>query len=476
MFIFLYKLKKSLSMKLLKCLFLAFFACAYLSFGQSHIVGRVFEPDGTSSIGGVTIYAPDSKTRTYTSSSGFFRIKTNGKEQELVFSSIGYERLKIKVKPSSDTLSVKLKPTSVRKREVSAIGFMSVEQIIERAIKKKEENMKEIKTLQGLLYSKVSLELDGKGLGMDKDGNSASIGTGGEMPDKYKMFILETFSKEWHDFIADKRRNDIIQRRQTANIEAKENLVTLGDFINFYSDEIKLVNATLPSPIGYNALKSYNYKLLDRLPYDDKYIYSIEVSPKSELFPAFYGTIKIIEESYDLVDIDLQPSESAAITFVDSLRVRQKFEEVEKGLWYPAYVNTTGKARVEVIKGMIEMKLDLSAVCIYSELKLNETIADTVFKGNANTTNVVKDADSVKKEFWENNSLREITPKEKSMYGKIDSIVVNSKSDSAKSEFKFSDHVSPYLAYNRSEAFKLGATIKTDYSNVYFETTPFFLY
>jgi hypothetical protein len=71
------------------------------------------------------------------------------------------------------------------------------------------------------------------------------------------------------------------------------------------------------------------------------------------LFPLFNGTISIVEGTYNLVGLDLKPSKSTSVTFIDSIHIVQKFEEIENNIWHPAFLEVSGKARVEAIKGII---------------------------------------------------------------------------------------------------------------------------
>jgi hypothetical protein len=442
--------------------FLILFLCFQFAFSQAEqisysVYGEVSDKANGEAIPGATIKVVGSNKGTYSSTRGKFKIPFLFGKVKLKIMSIGYETQFVDVDETTDTLFIKLVASSVRLKEATVIGNIEPKDVIKRAIARKQENQKKIITFKGLLYSKLVMELDGNVFGSTGN-NSISVGStlGTKAPEQYKMFLLETFTRMSVDYEKNIKYREIIQRRQTANIKPNDNVMALGNFFNLYDDEINFANANFVTPLSKDALDYYDYKILRKNILDDRFIYEIRVTPKTDTFPLFDGIIKIVEGTYNLIELDLKPSKSTAIAFLDSLHIIQKFEEIKENLWHPSMLEMAGKARVDIIKGIVDVKLDVKASSIYSEMEVNVPLPDSIYLENVKKLSVAPLADSSKTEYWEKNSLRDISEKEKLMYVKVDSLVAIAdtiKKDSSKFHYSILD---PYLDFNRVSSVSIG--------------------
>jgi hypothetical protein len=434
------------------------------------ITGFVFNKNTGKSLPGATIRVPGTNTGTYSSSYGFFRLKVPDKTMQIKVSSIGFKSQFVKLKSNKDTLFVYLVESSVKKKGVTVTGAIEANEVIKRAIARKDENVEKLKTFQGRLYSKMVLALDGSLFLQGEKKNTLSIGNDKEDKaqelEKYRDYIMETFSDVFIDYEKNVNQTVIIQRHQTSNLKPANNLMALSKFINFYSDEVQIMDVHIKTPLSEDALSYYKFKIIDRQLYDDNYVYEISVIPATTVYPAFYGTIKILEGSYNLIEIDLRPSENTAITFVDSLRFVQKYRQSVENVWYPSFLEMSGKARFEFIKGMMDVLADLTITGIYSDVIINKPLPDSIYhREEKHNVTVEKDADSTKAEFWENNSLREITTKEKDIYVKIDTLVAKDSLREKERESQFKWSLLPYIDFNRVSSISTGLQTTLEYYN-----------
>ncbi|MGA2296163.1 MAG: DUF5686 family protein [FCB group bacterium] len=440
-------------------IFFLTFQSEFANAGQSYsITGVVVDANTKSPIAGATIRIENTNQGTYSSSQGKFKLPFLEGDVKIKVKSLGYESTYINInEKNKDTLQIKLKPSPVQLKGVQVTEKITADQIIERAIKKKNENLAKLKTFSGLLYSKLVVELGGSMFG-GVNGNSVSVSAtlGQQVDKKYQMFLMETFSRVYKDYVMNISQTEIIQRRQTSNIAANQNIMAISSFFNFYDESIKLINAEMVTPLSSKAFSYYNFTLLDRSILDDRYVYIIGVKPSSDVYPAFEGTLKIVEGTYNIIELNLKPGKGTAISFIDSLHFNQKFEELKKDIWQPTYLEVTGKARVDVIKGMLDISADVTATGIYSDASVNEPLPDSIyFQASPRRITVAKFADSVKTEFWDKSSLREISDKEKAIYTNIDTLVHN---DSVKTESHFNWNYSPEFSFNRVGSVILGIT------------------
>ncbi len=432
------------------------------------VTGIVIDAETERPIAGATIRLVESNKGTYTNSYGRFRLLAPYGRQILRISSLGYQSLRINLQDRADSIVIKLKSSPVMLRDVEVVANITADQVVSRAISKKRANMRKINTFSGLLYSKLTMELGGSLL----ETNSSTPGQltiaaplstkKTEKPDdSYKLFVMETFSRNYIDFPKNVNHTEIIQRRQTSNIPAESNVLALGNYQSFYEERINIVNADFATPLATDAFSFYNFDIIDRTMIDNRYVYILSVIPKTKTFPAFQGTIKIIEGTYNLIEVDLKPSEYSAISFVDELSYLQKFEEIKNDIWYPTFLEVNAKVKLEVMKNFADVFADLRTVSIYSEMKVNEELPDSVYTKRLPRITIATNADTPDAYFWEQNSLREITPRELEIYQKVAENMAARDSIQLKKK-KFNYTILPHIDFNRVGSLSIGAA--TDFS------------
>lgn len=449
------------------------------------INGRIIDSKTGNVIIGARLKLDDGKRGTYTNTKGQFKLPIYKADKNLRINSLGYKSKLIEIINLKDSAEIELIPEPITTSTTNVTANIEVEEIIKRAINKKIENQNKLKTFEGTLYSKLTIELDGSifngaNTTSRANGNSISITSsfGGNdeeeakqqrQIDKMQMFILETFAINYKDKEQKLDKNYILQRRQTANFQPQDNILTLSKYVNFYDDNVKVINVDIVSPLSNNALNYYNFKLIDRKLFENQYIYIIDVKPKSDLYPGFIGTINIFETTYNLVEINLEPTETTAIDFFKYISFSQKFENNENDIWSPTLLETKARAKVDIISGVIDVGADVTATSMYNNIKINKQLPDSVYFNSVPKVTVAKFADSAKIEFWEQNSLRTISEKELFMYNKIDSLAKLDTLEAPKEEGDFTLSLLPIFDYNRVAEAELGLNLTSKFFKT-FET------
>jgi hypothetical protein len=384
---------------------------------------------------------------TYALPDGKFRLPLPAGSHRISVSSIGYERVDTTFSEKSGYITIRMRPSDIQLGNVEVTADISADEVIRRAIRKKQENQAKIKTFDGLLYSKFILEIEGNLFG--------------QIEDQERQIIMETFSRIYRDRENDRTAVHIVQRRQTANIPSQNNLLAIGNFVSFYDETLKVVNTDIPSPLAEDAFSYYSYTLKRRVADGGRFIYIIDVKPTTTVFPAFEGTLNIVEGSYDLIEAELAPSASTSIAYVRNLKLHQKFEELNS-LWLPTFLHITGRGYVNVLSGFAEIEVPVDVTSIYTDVALNQPLPDTAFQEKIVT--VATDADSSRPEFWQTNSLSTLSEREKEIYQKVDSAVANApKQDEAGA---FSSTLFPLFSFNRVGGITGGAQISAQINPV----------
>ena len=454
------------SLILLLCL-----SFAVLNASEHYTVkGYVFNSETGEVIAGASIAVIGKNKGTYSSPSGAFKLPLKNGSYKLKVSSIGFRSKTISVSSIDKEIKIFLKPDPVNMQEVSVVGEISADVIMQRAIKRKTENMNALKNFKGELYSKFVIEMDNGALtsvSRDEKGRMAVSSTIDEKNPKEtrndaQMFILESLSDNYIDYEKEMTKSIIKHRRQTANIKPQENVMALSGFKYFYQNQIELANVVFESPLSSDdAFDIYDYELKNREMLDDKYVYVIRIIPATTVYPAFRGTAKVLEGSFDVLELDLAISKYTSFKFVKNLKIYQKFAEIRDRVWHPVYSNITGNVDLEVITSLLEIKANLKATSIYNDYEVNTDIPDSIFRGKTKKILVAETADTASLDFWESNSLREVTKKEKIIYKRMDSLYSRDSSSSYIEQKSIFDYnMQPYFNFNRVGDVSLG--IKAD--------------
>lgn len=417
------------------------------------ITGRIVDSKTKESVVSASVRLLGTSKGTYANREGIFKLPGVNKGDKLKFTAIGYQSETVVISNETN-LDIKLVPESVKMSEATVTDEIAVEEIIKRAVANKEANQKKIKTVEQSLFSKVKVELGGA---LYEFENPLPGTEDKELErDLWENIIAETYSKSYKDFEKRISKDVIIKRRNTANFKPEYNLISLSSFVNFYADEIGINNTHFTSPLSKDALDEYEFKLISRELYDDKFIYVIEFKSISNVYPGFVGTMSILEESYELTYIKAKPTSDDLIEFISNIEFEEKFEKMNSDYWYPTLLNTTGQLKVELISGMFDFTATASAMTVVEDLKINQPLPDSIYKNPERRVIAAPDADSAATEFWANSSLINTTDKEREIYTKTDSLAKEFAALDSVREGSFNFDYAPYLRLNRVDGFTLG--------------------
>lgn len=428
------------------------------------ITGRIVDSKTKESVVSASVRLLGTSKGTYANREGIFKLPGVNKGDKLKFTAIGYQSETVIISNETN-LDIKLVPESVKMSEATVTDEIAVEEIIKRAVANKEANQKKIKTVEQSLFSKVKVELGGALYEFE----NPLPGTGDKEleRDLWENIIAETYSKSYKDFEKKISKDVIIKRRNTANFKPEYNLISLSSFVNFYADEIGINNTRFTSPLSEDALDEYEFKLISRELYDDKFIYVIEFMSVSNVYPGFVGTMSILEESYELTYIKAKPTSDDLIEFISNIEFEEKFEKMNSDYWYPTLLNTTGQLKVELLAGMFDFTATASAMTVVEDLKINQPLPDSIYKNPERRVVAAPDADSAATEFWANSSLINTTDKEREIYTKTDSLAKEFAALDSVREGSFKFDYSPYLRLNRVDGFTIGISPKLEISRYF---------
>ncbi len=367
------------------------------------IEGRVFDGETGQALPYATIQILGTGKATSANDDGKFRIVCETGRQILKVSHIGYYT-------SFDTVDV---ADNIAAREISLLSMVVLGQtvvvydrqydpaqlIIIEAIKRKKEILERIGDYKYSSYTKfVARDLS--------KGDSSKI-----------MAITETQAQSFWER-PNKYKEIITARRQSANMSAADNLVSIGELLNFNKNRIDIGSYSVVSPVAEDALGYYNYYLLDSTYIDSRKIYKIEVEPKNQADALVEGYLMIADSTYDVVDVDFGFNEGVRIPFVKDLRYIQRVAQFENLYWMPIEIRFTADVAISFPGIPNKIGIDLAG-SIY-DYSFETGHAENTFDEYA--FEVAETADEFDSTTW---SLRQSIPlsiQELRGYARLDSI------------------------------------------------------
>ena len=365
---------------------------------------------------------------------GEYQVENRKGWDELTFSAIGYITKKVKLKPGTRTLNVKLQPDDIllsdvvvkpKKEKYSRKNNPAVEFMKKVIENKKALKLEENDYYQYQKYEKMKMSLNDvtpdkmekgiyKKFSFFKDQVEVS-------PKTSKMIlpisIKETASKTIFRKNP-KSEKTIIEGMNSTGIEEFFNtgdmlgtiLTDVFSDINIYDDDIRLLQRRFVSPIGRGAISFYKYYLMDTLMVDKQECVHLTFVPQNPQDFGFTGHLYVVKDStYAVKKCTMNLPKKTGVNFVENLDIVQQFEQLPDSNW----VLTDDDMTVELhfVKGI--QGLEVQRTTKYSDYQFAE-IEPRLFRLKGN---VIKEANMLAKsdEYWAKVRQVPLTKKESTM-------------------------------------------------------------
>ena len=403
-------------MKIIKILSIIFVFNQVIPAQQFLISGKIFSAAGMQPLSFANIQVADTSLGASSNIEGNYEIKLPGGKYRLIASYIGFRTDTVEVILSSDkTINFILENAEIGLPEITIVpGENPALDIIRNAIERKRERNKKLNSYIFQAFTKGVFKTT-KEIGTGE--NSVSLSLGGKDTAQLKITgIIENVSKGYYKE-PDKYKEEIIARKQTANIPSQINILTGGRAVqNFYEDKIDFFGRPILSPISNDAMNFYYYYIENQLAIDNEQIFQIYFAPDDASEPGFFGRIYIKEPDYDLVRADLELNGAALPGGIfQKVALFQQYLEYENGIYMPIdyRVFANGNAL-----GLLKFGLEFNTV-LY-DYEINPEISNSFFDKAIVT--VLSEADEKADEYWLNTQSIPNSQEENSAYKRIDSL------------------------------------------------------
>ena len=418
------------------------------------ISGTVSDSDGKF-LPYVSIYVEGTTTGTTTNQDGQYLLPLSPGNYTINFQFIGFETRSLRIQIEQETIvtNVTLAPQAIMLNEVviAADREDPAYEIIRNAIRKR----KYYKDLSTNYSCEVYVKGNQKILKIPERIMGFEIGDLEGMLDSNRQGIVYlSESVSTLHVKGDQHKEIVTSSKLSGNAQGYSFNSAKEMEFDFYDNTIEF-QRQMVSPIANNALSYYRYKLLGVfIDQQGRLINQIEVLPKRENDPVFYGTIFIVDGLWNIHSLDLSVTpEAAQVFFIDTLRFNQVFVPVATPDRWALFSNT-----ISFRAGMLGVDLKGIFTGVYRDYNFDPSFEENFFDANIHV--VTKESNERDSIYWTDVRPVPLTLEEVKDYHKKDSIydvrndpIYMDSVDRESSAFKIGNVLSGYNYVRRSKRY-----------------------
>ncbi|MET3977554.1 hypothetical protein ABIB62_000120 [Mucilaginibacter sp. UYP25] len=423
---------------------------------QSTLSGRV-TGQKNEMVPFASVYIRNTTYGTTANEEGVYQLKLSPGTYNVIYRSTGYAEQveKITIGDQPEAHDIQLTNETFKLSQVSDKWKQNLDPgdtIMSRVIAKRKQHLEEVKSyscavyvkgVQKLLSSPRALTSKAVIQALDLDSNGRGI--------LYQTEILSNLNVAMPDKI-----HEVTIASKKSGINTAFDYSKASDLqVNFYNDVFKingLSTRAYLSPIGTDAAKYYDYRLVGSTIQNGLTVDKIEVIPKRENGQYFQGNMYIVEGDWRIYSVDLMlTNKRASLNLVDTLKISQQYIPITDSVWMPAAVQVNFKGSV------LGFKFGGYYQGIYNNYKINPTFPKGYFNGEVLRIDTA--ANLKTPAYWNATRPLPLTRQETRDYEKKDAIAAYQKTDAYLDSIQhtknninyFTYTIFGYRASNRSE-------------------------
>lgn len=434
--------------------FLSILAIVFISVVVSAQISGFVKNDKDEILPYVSIYVQGSSTGTTTNLEGYYELRLDPGNYELVYQYIGHitvtKSVKVESVPINQDVVMAVQPLLLTEVVVAGNAEDPAYEVIRQAIKKRNYYNNIVESYSCDVYVKGNnkiLQAPEKVLGVEVGDLEGALDSNRQGI----VYLSESVSELYF-----RRPNDYKEIVTSSKVSGDDrgysfNSAQEMDF-NIYENSIDL-NRAIVSPIADNALNYYRYRL-EGTYYDDqgRLINRIMVIPRRSGDPSFFGTIFIIEDLWLVQSFSLSlTGQSSQLYFIDTLTFNQIFIPIQEPDIWRLFNNT-----INFQFSLFGFKIAGKFTAIYSNYAINPDLPKSIF--NSITHQVEKESNKRDSLYWDAIRPVPLTSEEVSDYRIKDSIftIRDSKEykdsiDRKNNKVNFGSFLGEYTHQNTSE-------------------------
>ncbi|WP_372744246.1 DUF5686 family protein [Lutibacter sp.] len=425
-----------------------------IAFSQHQIQGLVIDSSTKKPLPFASIIT-NTNTGTLTDVDGKFQIQSNTVINQIKVSYVGYKSTSFPIAQSDKYIKIQLEPSTESLNEILITATENPAlQIIRNTIKNKAKNNIEtsLNSFKFDAYTKLLVtahpdSINGKidTVFVLKNGEKEFLkidSTNYKFKkdiDKHHLYLSEKISQ--FQFQKGKKTKEIIMASRMAGLQQPiyELLaITFQDF-SFYNEFYTIAGTKYVNPIANNAIKHYNYKILDTIQQNNKQFILIYYKPKIKKdFTGIEGVLYIDSKSYAIT------KGMAELKAIVNVKATQNYSFIEDcNCWFPSDMNIIIKKgdnneNVNLFGGMVKVSNSAKNDSIVNSSRNNpsdvsyfisktknsniEINPQLIVKNSSSTIKFNDDAAKKSEEFWNLYRTDSLSERGKETYKNLDSI------------------------------------------------------
>lgn len=373
------------------------------------VEGRVYEGITKTPLSDTKVWFYNTKTATYTDSTGFFHLETYYPVDSIQFFFLGYDLVRKKIKPDEfQELNIHLKRVSREFKEITVLPpdeFPSTK-LHKRIIAHKPANNKEkLDAYEYEAYNKIQVSLSNLGDEFSKIGPVKhsplilSYLDSSQIKKNLPVVLTESVS-DFYFTNHPKRKKEVIKASRITGVKNLQASQFLGDTyleLNIYDNVIDLFGKSFVSPLANNARNVYKFYLDDSMYIDNKFCYKLRFEPKKSGDLTFVGEMWVNDTTYAVKSLKAKLSPSANLNYIQDFQIEQNFEPIENEVWMLAKEKMFFD--IKLAENTKMYGLFANRTCSRKNYKINQKRPDDFYKSNSEVQ-VIENQQNLNDSTW----------------------------------------------------------------------------
>ena len=249
----------------------------------------------------------------------------------MIASYLGYDTRRIEIPDTFDgEMDILMSPAAVELENVVVTAEYEnpADRIMRKVIAKKIESRKKLRSYKAKAFTRSKVE------------NDTSLVS---LAESSTIIFWDSESGTHEEFIAKKQSEQLFYLTDM-NVGSK-------NIYNFCDDNISIVNFEFIGPTNPEAFDYYDFKVIDQIYMGGKIVYSIRITPKTDLHPLFEGVVYVLLDESVIVEADIQTA--GGFGYHEFLRefhgkYQQKYSNFGREFWFPVDSRTDERAIMDM--------------------------------------------------------------------------------------------------------------------------------